>query len=362
LKSPRNTGLDLLRFVLMSLGVLLHTLCAYLTSYKIPEFPVFDGSAQHWSADALVLVIHSFRMPLFFMISGFLAGHSLSKPSGDASKFSLASTFIKKRFQRIALPFVGSLIVLLPLFRWCLNTFQPSSEPLAFQMSFLWFLYHLWVFNLGVGIFRRTYIRLTQLPFSLWVGTSMLLTLWTLSETNTGVLITSDAWLPPVSLLLFHFGYFALGGALWHHSKALAPLTANSLAHRPHGLMSSTLAVGALVYILGVQKLFQGQPQWLWPTTLLHSTLTLGLSLHLFRWFTNREWTAKKTIQYLADSSYTIYLIHPIGVAMLVPLAALNINWWPQLSRPVFVFSLTMLFSFIVYELLVRRTPLKKVL
>lgn len=57
---------------MMLLGICLHSAMTYLT-LPVPVWP-FRDKAQGPVCDLLMLFIHVFRMPLFFVLSGFLAG------------------------------------------------------------------------------------------------------------------------------------------------------------------------------------------------------------------------------------------------------------------------------------------------
>ena len=102
--APREHGLDALRVVLMLLGVVLHSVISYQPADVHTWF--HDPFASSSWASFVGALIHTFRMPAFFVLSGFF-GALLWKRRG-------ASLMLKNRFKRIVLPFVVFLILLQP--------------------------------------------------------------------------------------------------------------------------------------------------------------------------------------------------------------------------------------------------------
>ncbi|NNE94083.1 MAG: acyltransferase family protein [Verrucomicrobiales bacterium] len=92
--STRRHDLDALRATAMLLGIALHSALAYIT---IPFWPVMDD-ARSIVFDVLFSAVHGFRMPLFFVISGFFTA-MLWRKRGIGS-------LAWHRFRRIFLPLV----------------------------------------------------------------------------------------------------------------------------------------------------------------------------------------------------------------------------------------------------------------
>ena len=111
---PRRHDLDALRAVAMLLGILLHASLAYVPN--IP-WPVQDTQSAPWLM-LLFLVIHGFRMPLFFLVSGFFTA-MLWKKRG-------ATAMLVQRYKRVFVPLVLGFCTLLPLFEW-VTTHSPGA-------------------------------------------------------------------------------------------------------------------------------------------------------------------------------------------------------------------------------------------
>lgn len=103
--NARRHDLDALRAFAMLLGILLHGAMAFM------PFPwVVQDTQKTPAAGLLVGVIHGFRMPLFFLMSGFFTA-MLWQRRGAAS-------MLRQRFLRVFVPCMLGLVTLLPAGEW----------------------------------------------------------------------------------------------------------------------------------------------------------------------------------------------------------------------------------------------------
>lgn len=126
-KTERFHGLDLLRGFAMMLVLLMHASLAYtipeiaegmgISAIKLEEIPVWIDVMESW--------IQLWRMPLFFILAGFLGCMILQRRG--------ALGFLQDRLLRIGL----TLLVFAPIFDLLL------FPPFDFQLFHLWFLYYL---------------------------------------------------------------------------------------------------------------------------------------------------------------------------------------------------------------------------
>jgi peptidoglycan/LPS O-acetylase OafA/YrhL len=115
----RKHELDALRAIAMLLGIVLH---AALSFAPMPW--VVQDSQQSDFYYILFASIHGFRMPLFFMLSGFFTA-MLWRKRGLAS-------LINNRFKRILLPlFIGCLTIIPSMWLVSYIVSQPSSSSTA---------------------------------------------------------------------------------------------------------------------------------------------------------------------------------------------------------------------------------------
>ncbi|MFP6769047.1 MAG: acyltransferase family protein [Planctomycetaceae bacterium] len=94
---PRYHGLDALRAWAMFLGIVLHAGLAYMTSSDRVFWGIVDPS-QDETLTTFVLWVHSFRMELFFMISGFFSCMVLQYRDNQY--------FIRQRVKKLLVPFI----------------------------------------------------------------------------------------------------------------------------------------------------------------------------------------------------------------------------------------------------------------
>ena len=150
--SNRFHALGSLRGFLMILGVFYHTAQHY--SGEIHKSLNPDPGSS-WFFFYFNTIIHLVRMPLFFAISGYLAGLLIDRKGGF--------WFLKNRIHRILLPLLLFLILLSPivdylrLWRGALingewTEFSPTETFLPDKLLHLWFLYYLVTYSTLLGI------------------------------------------------------------------------------------------------------------------------------------------------------------------------------------------------------------------
>jgi len=100
--SARRTDLDALRGVAMILGIVLHALLSFIPT----PWPVQD-TRQNSLFFIPYAAIHMFRMPLFFLISGFFTMFILQRHG--------LGGMIRQRVQRILFPLLLALITIVPV-------------------------------------------------------------------------------------------------------------------------------------------------------------------------------------------------------------------------------------------------------
>ncbi|MBT6055898.1 MAG: acyltransferase family protein [Planctomycetaceae bacterium] len=111
-KIARRHDLDALRAVAMLLGIVLHGLMPFMPGLSV----IRDTQTAGW-VWILFLAIHGFRMPLFFLVSGFFTAMLWQKRG--------VQTMLRQRSVRILLPCLLGTITIVPLDsyvgRWATN-------------------------------------------------------------------------------------------------------------------------------------------------------------------------------------------------------------------------------------------------
>src|SRR5262245_6213246 len=167
--SARVGGLDAVRGLAVIAGVVLHASVAYMPGHMHGLlWPVHDGQTTaicHY----LFWWLHAFRLPLFFIISGFVS-ELLCESRG-------VEAFLQHRLRRIVIPFLVCLVTVMPVtgIIWGigLNIDQRCSitQALAFTTPFkdpevqgnyfgpihLWFLADLTIISVTFALIRREF-------------------------------------------------------------------------------------------------------------------------------------------------------------------------------------------------------------
>jgi peptidoglycan/LPS O-acetylase OafA/YrhL len=363
----RIHALDSLRAVAMFLGIVVHGAIPYASSVPI-TWPALDVRRDP-SFDFMIGIIHGFRMQLFFFIAGFFA-RLLYERLGPAG-------FARHRLKRIGIPFVGGLVVLLPLFAsllvWGLSRMpDPSAMPQppgqvgsSLPTLHLWFLEYLLIFYAAVLVARplldrlpatflatwdRLFDRLIQSPWRalpfvpltvacLWNGP-----IWGEPE-------SPGASVVPEPRALAHYGLFFAVGWWLHRRRSLLP----ELARFP--MSNLAMATAALAAFGSIRLLYPGPARTDEPTlkTACLAATALYAWLMVFTvtgWFLRFAAKPSQQVRYLADASYWCYLAHiPVVIALQIVMMP-----WPLFSWVKFtlVITITMLVLLVVYEKRVR--------
>ena len=120
---PRRHDLDALRALAMLLGILLHAMMSFLPGLWLVQ----DASASP-GLGILLILIHGFRMPLFFLVSGFFTA-MLWRQRG-------LKALVQHRLLRILVPCLLGLLTVVPLYRWVVAKAEaPPSVSVAPQVA-----------------------------------------------------------------------------------------------------------------------------------------------------------------------------------------------------------------------------------
>ena len=378
LPERRLDYLDAVRAYALLLGIVFHASLTFL--------PIYIGWAvQDVSTSPLisvfVLVSHSFRMELFFLIAGFFSHMTFHRKGGAA--------FLKGRFFRIVIPFVVGWFALRPLLisGWIMGGaslrgdvdiraglaggFQSlSSLPEGiFTGTHLWFLYYL---TLITGVFLTLRAALTARPLWYarltgiadaglgWLARSPLtifilaiptgVALWFMQ--NWGMDTPDLSLVPHLPATAVYGGCFALGWALHRNANWLTSMTRLS----PVTLLAAVGSIVAVLWLSGIQGntahsyyrearigFVTGYGVMMWSVIFL----TIGVFRKLIQ-------KPNKVIRYVADSSYWLYLLHlPVVIWLQVAFAELPMHWTLKL---VSISALTIGGSLLLYDLFVRST------
>ena len=114
--SSRRHDLDALRACAMLLGIVLHGMMSFIPGIGV-IWPVEDSHASPWYG-VLLSFIHGWRMPLFFLVSGFFTAMLWRKRG--------LRELISHRFKRIFVPMLLALFTIIPL-TWVVSGYVRSQ-------------------------------------------------------------------------------------------------------------------------------------------------------------------------------------------------------------------------------------------
>jgi fucose 4-O-acetylase-like acetyltransferase len=384
--SARLSGLDNLRAVMMWLGIVLHVSANHLsTTSNI----FWRDSKTSLVADVLTALIHSFRMPVFFLLGGFFVA-LLMQSRG-------VSGMLRHRLRRLALPFALFWPLLYPLTGLLLMAFlhqmkrgtwgldihllPPSPSGSLLNTMHLWFLYLLIWFCIGTAIVtaahqrlasmwpRRLNLRAWSAPLckmishSQWTTILLILALsvplaWAGASYRAGLVVPDGSFLPPLAEWAHHGLFFVVGFGLYaQRGTVLAALS----------LRCWSFARLGLVFFIAWLGLFEFDR--LHPLSLANARLHLAfvysvaswsLSFALIGGFVRYLPQQGKVLQYLSDSSYWVYLVHMLGT---IGFGAILCNVeLPALLKMAINIGLTTAVCLLSYHLFVRQSALGRLL
>jgi glucan biosynthesis protein C len=371
----RIHAFDGLRAVMMLLGVVVHTVVSY-TTVPMGEAWGFKDQQTNFAFDVVLAGLHSFRMPVFFVMAGFFAALLVERRG--------LAVFTRNRAVRVAVPLAVGYVILLPLTEWgfsyanqrgagVVSTWQSSLEETRGMFyradtGHLWFLYFLlyyyalsllacrvvpasWAAR-GQEVFARCMAsRFGALPFSAAVAGAC-------AFMPSGVLDTSTSFLPSPLPLFAYCVFYGFGWLLWGWREHLSQLCSSLVSK---AVLALLLFGGHSVFVLS--HLDSGA------TGVTASSAAAGLFGALTAWVAIYFWIGlflrvaaepNRVVRYLTDASYWIYLVHlPIVITFSGILAPLL---WPAALKVACVFSATSAVCLLSYDLFVRSTFVSVVL
>lgn len=347
----RYHGLDAVRGAALMLGVLFHAALSFLPG---PQVWIVMDAARSTELSVMFYVLHIFRMTVFFVLAGFFARLLLRKLGTMA--------FIKNRVTRIGLPLVSAWPIVMTAFIaviiWVairanggVAPENPEPPPPltaeTFPLLHLWFLYALLIFYAAALLLRGVFSVLDRsgafgarvvdplvriiagpgAPVILAIPVTALLFFTPNWYGWFGIETPDRGVIPQLTSLGIFFIAFGLGWLIHRQPRVLR-------GWGERWAMYVGPAVGATIgclMIAGLTPVFA-------PAT--RDLQTLGYAaLYAFAVW---AWTIaiigfgvrflsgeSKTVRYIADSSYWIYIIHiPVVIVLQAAFAPYAGPWF----------------------------------
>lgn len=377
MQERRYYGLDALRGAMMVLGIVLHAAMLYLAEPP-PRMPIPSDRNNAFVFNLVFDLIHSFRMPCFFVLAGFFGALLVEKRG--------LMGMARDRVLRVLAPLAAAILFILPVTGLLMVDFMLSArfgthdfipklvamKTFALEMAakgvpvdkpalaHLWFLYYLCFFYLLLPPCRWLLQRSPSfegrlkrgldspfmlVPFALWTAA----TLWPFPG---GQVHEGFIYFEPHLPSLIYYGSFFVFGCLFQRQRGFLAVLA-----RRTGLWA---VMAAAMFALA-----------LWASRLDHAALGADAALHLGAVLANGlcTWTLiylmmggalrhfdreSPWIQYLSQSSYWVYLVH-------LPLVFLA-GWWllpfdlPSALKFLLVCAFTAIVAFLSFHYAVQKT------
>ena len=298
----RHHDLDALRAVAMLLGIVLHAVLFLL--HEMP-WAVHDECALATAAEAnpyfyLTAFIHGFRMPAFFLLSGFFT--SMMWQSRGLHRL------VQHRLRRIGLPLLVSMFTIVPITEWVFA--GDDFDPLAhWPTAWLWGLRHLW-FLWYLLLLAAAFVVVRLGPTFRhplwWLLVPLAVVPQALMQTEVfGADLPPRSMLPPPHLLGYYATFFFFGA--FFHRRGIEVRRWWAAALPPAVL----LVFPAGLALLFPEAVFGSAPAWASPAATVlqvaYAWLMCAGLMGLFGWIARKE---RVWVRYMADSSYWLYLWH----------------------------------------------------
>ena len=342
---------DALRGFAMLLGILLH---AGVFLVPVDYWPVHEAWAWETPPEAnvyawILSVIHGFRMPLFFLLSGFFTA-MLWQSRGLRALW-------RHRLKRLGLPLLAGMFTVVPAIRWL----EVGADFTLFHwllawvegLDHLWFLWYLLLLAAAFIVAAR--LGLTFRHPAWWLLVPLTVApQYVMDELAFGP-DTADGLIPAGRVFAYYAAFFAFG--VYFRQRDIAVRRWWAVAIVPSLLLLLPAGV-ALLYDEGFQ--YAGAP-WVWGVAAVVQVAFAWLmcfgSMGLFRWIFARE---RFWVRYLSDASYWLYLTHlPLVIGAQMVLVT-----WPISIHLKFLLITTTIVAglLVVYQVGVRYTAIGTVM
>lgn len=308
--------IDLIRGILMSLGVVLHSSIVYCSDCKWRVCSHFHAPVFDYIYD----FIHSFRMESFYIISGFFSMMLFEK-------YSLKK-IIKSRMLRLGVPLLFIGITLNSLMNYfsrknSIDLFSTSYWFGGFWLGHLWFLANLIGYSILLLIsmyyFNKYIFKVKNIKFNYYYYVFFIALLvflfkrigWHLPEPPYG----GRHWLIIDQYkFMMYLPYFITGIIFYLNKELFASFNKAWLLNTFFVLLGLSLLYGIIEVNSYAAEFIKA----------IYGITFSGLLFGLFERFFNKPNDISYTI---SDASYTVYVLHqPIIVILGYFIIKMNIN------------------------------------
>ncbi len=355
--------MDSLRGTLMVMGIFLHT----ANIYHVDGNWLISDNTQSPFFNMITDVIHAFRLPAFFIISGYFALY-IYRIYGHEK-------FIIRRITQLSVPLIFSIFsvnILQTIILYYTGTAEFADHPMGWWwgwiskgawISHLWFLVFLIIY---VIIFATCmpYIEKSHNSTTEWLARFLRTRTWLvyIFAPLFFLFLRALGYLAPEVLYryfagfslmdLMHYSYFfALGVLLLRHENMI-----NALVKTPNIVAFIGYLAGMSLIDLIDQNLILFKIAYIYLENLLSIIITFFV-WQIYKSCLNRE---IPFFTELSKSCYTIYLFHHF-IVIALGITFMQINLSPYLKFTI-ISALAMIISFSIHKYIINPSTLLRFL
>ena len=320
-KTERFHGLDAVRGIAMLLGIVIHASLPYIEGLPKGLWPS-DKNTSNVIA-IIFQFIHIWRMPIFFIISGFFANLVITRKS--------LIIWWKNRFLRLVLPAMIFFPIVSLTIPWIFKYGYTGNINFFFsnegQPHHLWFLYHLFIFVL-FSIFIK-FFGLIIYKFFKQINLIVVVDIFNTVKSFLGRHIFDSRFPILMIFVFFIFNlftgadliinplasglYFLFGYRLYKNNLLFDFIKSNWKFYLIGGL-----TVTIIFFILNTQasNFAKEDVRWI-PWVILKISSAVLLSFSFIGLAEQKFSNLNPIVRFISDSSYWVYLIHLPLVAFI---------------------------------------------
>ncbi len=312
-------------------------------TWPVKDPAVEDDTYSLFHISVLVVLLHGFRLHVFFLLSGFFTALLWERRGLRA--------LAMHRVKRIALPLALSAITIVPILAYLgyINIhgdFNLLLLPIAaiYNMYHVWFLWYLLIL---AGLFIAA-VKWGRISFRHWAWWLVIpLTIVPEFFMEERVVFGPDTPLgiiPDLNLVAYYALFFAFGAFMYQRRIEVRRWWA-------------VILIPSLTVLLfgGLIVMFFAEGWWAWGAgAILQGSYAWAMSfgmMGLFRLIASKE---RQWVRYLSDASYWLYLWH-LPLVILAQMWTVQWNVDPHLKL-LFVFVSVVAVLLVIYQVGVRYT------
>lgn len=344
--------IDALRSFMLLLGIVLHSGLSFM-KYSLGDSWIYKHQETSLFFDTLVLFIHTFRVPVFFVLAGFFLEISLEKHS--------VNQVLLKKTKRIGIPLVIGVLFLFPIVEYSLKKSIETSFTIEKYLVFwktsnyntmhLWFLYYLLLFYsvhaLSSNLFKKLKQKLQQQKEKL-IGiilvVFMVISIFILTK-NPKSFDGDYSLIPNLGSILYYLLYYVLG-IFFYQSKYFFHFV------KKYYMLFFGIGYVHFAILLYSRSIVNIKVDFSNFENILFVITSYSFIVAFFGLFSVISKKHNKNIQYISKSSYLVYVIHlPILTILLSYFVNLQLNIYILF---VFLISFTLIVSYAIFEVITR--------